>query len=183
MSTAAQPQRSHPLVVAYLADLERALSGADPQERVDTVAAVTEHLTDAFGADTRPDDDRVRAVLAELGPVERIAAVATPASSPQPPPGADAGRWVAPTVLAVAVVGLVLLPVAAWLSAILALVCLVVALLSLRRNPANRPLLRATVVVATLTLVAAAVMAATLLAASTSIEPSTPDVQPAVRQS
>jgi hypothetical protein len=35
-----------PLVEAYLADLDRALAGADPRERAETVAAVREHAAE-----------------------------------------------------------------------------------------------------------------------------------------
>ncbi|GGL15694.1 hypothetical protein ACFQGK_03100 [Cellulomonas gelida] len=39
----------HPLVQAYLADLDRALVGSDPREHQDTLDAVREHLEEALG--------------------------------------------------------------------------------------------------------------------------------------
>ena len=76
------PPDTHPLVVAYLADLERVLAGSDPQERADTLAAIREHIADAL--DGAPQDTATTmAVLADLGPVERIAATATPAAANQ----------------------------------------------------------------------------------------------------
>jgi hypothetical protein len=64
-----------PLVEAYLADLDRALQGAEPRERAETVAAVREHTREALLLHGS-DDETVRRVLHELGPVDSIAAVA-----------------------------------------------------------------------------------------------------------
>lgn len=157
---------SHPLVVAYLNDLERALSSADQQEHIDTIAAVREHLTDALGvdglgsdadADAGPTTEQVRAVLDELGSVEQIAASATPASAPstQPastPPGErkQEGGWAAPALLAVSIVSLVI-PL---FGAVLAIGCLVAAVVLLRGGAPRRNFLRATVAVSVVTLVA-----------------------------
>ena len=98
---------SDPLVAAYLSDLEWALSSADQQERVDTIAAVREHLTDALGgddADAEPTTDAVRTVLDELGSVEQIAASASPASAP---PASAPRRSFLQATVAVSIVGLV----------------------------------------------------------------------------
>ncbi|WP_020013505.1 HAAS signaling domain-containing protein [Promicromonospora sukumoe] len=75
-----------PLVEAYLADLDRALASADPRERAETMAAVREHANESLTLHGT-DDESARRVLAELGPVEAIAAEATPAT----PPAATAG--------------------------------------------------------------------------------------------
>ncbi|MGN7701591.1 HAAS signaling domain-containing protein [Cellulosimicrobium sp. 22601] len=79
-----------PLVEAYLADLDRALEGADPRERSETLAAVREHTREALAL-RGSDDDAVRHLLEELGPVDSIAAAAgTPAPAPASgPPLAD----------------------------------------------------------------------------------------------
>lgn len=151
---------SHPLVAAYLSDLERALSSADQQERIDTIAAVREHLTDALGGDDEPTTDEVRAVLDELGSVEQIAASATPASAPPtsapptPPAAASSatqrqeGGWAAPALLAASIVSLVL-PL---LGALLAVGCIVTAVVLLRSGAPRRPFLKATIAVSSVTL-------------------------------
>lgn len=106
----------HPLVQAYLDDLDRALLGADPAERADIVASVREHLGDAL-----PDaasDAQVRDALATLGPVEAIAAAAAVAGHTQPAPAAPIAPaaprprdTVAVALLACAVVSIALIPV------------------------------------------------------------------------
>ncbi|SKC45591.1 HAAS signaling domain-containing protein [Krasilnikoviella flava] len=76
-----------PLVEAYLDDLDRALTTADPRERAETLAAVREHAAESlarYGA----DDDSARRVLDELGPVDAIAAAATPAGTTTAAPAA-----------------------------------------------------------------------------------------------
>ena len=163
MTKAPHTGLSHPLVVAYVADLERALASADPQERLDTVTAVTEHLTDALGGDTlgidtEPTTAQVQAVLEELGSVEKIADAATPASAPHAsaPPASAApageqqrGSWTAPALLATAIVSLVL----PFLGAILAIGCIVAAAVLLRGGNPRRGPLRATIAVSIVTLV------------------------------
>ena len=72
-----------PLVEAYLADLDRALAGADPRERAETLAAVRDHATDALAVkDGESQAQAVMRVLTQLGPVDSIAASATPAPPP-----------------------------------------------------------------------------------------------------
>lgn len=179
MNQAPHAALSHPLVAAYLADLDRALASADAQERLDTVTAVTEHLTDALGGDAlgdnaEPSAERVRAVLDELGPVERIADAATPASaspaSSQAPPSSQTpasaqtpagdpdekrpGTWIAPALLATAIVSLVL-PL---LGGALAIGCIVTAVVLLRGEKQRRTLLIATIAVSSVTLVMTAVL-------------------------
>ncbi|MFD2793474.1 hypothetical protein ACFS27_07915 [Promicromonospora vindobonensis] len=94
------------LVEAYLADLDRALAAADPRERAETVAAVREHAAESL-ARHGTDDESARRVLDELGPVEAIAAEATPA----PAPAATAGKIQATDVL-LAVITVMLWPLA-----------------------------------------------------------------------
>jgi hypothetical protein len=146
---------THPLVAAYLSDLERALASADQQERIDTIAAVREHLTDALGgadadaeADAEPTTEQVRAVLDELGSVDQIAAAATPASAPLTEKKQEGG-WAAPALMAASIVSLVI-PL---YGAGLAIGCLVTALVLLRSAAPRRNFLHATVAVSIVTLV------------------------------
>lgn len=161
MNKAPRTGLTHPLVVAYLGDLDRALSSADPQERIDTVTAVTEHLTDALGGDAEPTTAQVQAALDELGTVEKIADAATPASASASASSASSadetqrGQWVAPALLATSIVSLVL-PL---LGALLAIGCLVAAIVLLRGDAPRRGLLRATIGVSIATLVFTALMA------------------------
>lgn len=181
MNKPPQTALSHPLVIAYLNDLDRALSSADPQERLDTIAAVSEHLTEALGDTTASSTEQVQMVLDELGAVERIALAATPAAvtlSGQ----AHGGRWTAPVILAASIVALVLLPFTVWLAVPLAFGCLVTAGLRLRGAAPGRQLLRAAAAVSVVTLLSAATMAATLLASSQSTTPSTPVVESVTSQ-
>lgn len=167
MNKAPRTGLSHPLVVAYLGDLDRALSSADPQERLDTVTAVTEHLTEALGGDAEPTTEQVQAVLDELGSVEQIAAASTPASaSASSASSADEtqrGQWVAPALLAASIVSL-LIP---FVGALLAIGCLVAAIVLLRGDAPRRGMLRATIGVSIATLVFTALMALGILAWTT----------------
>jgi len=153
MNTTPSTGLTHPLVAAYLSDLERALASADQQERIDTIAAVREHLTDALGgddADAEPTTDEVRAVLDELGSVEQIAASATPASTPPtlatstlPGEPKQEGGGAAPALLAASIVSLVI-PLLGGVSAI---GCLIAAVVLLRRGAPRRGFLQATVAI------------------------------------
>lgn len=121
-----------PLIEAYLADLDRALAAADPRERAETVAAVREHAAESLARyDT--DEESARRVLDELGPVETIAAEATPA----PAPAAPAGKIEATDVV-LAVLAIVIWP--------LAPVALVWAIMRLRSGVGNRALQWITIV-------------------------------------
>lgn len=144
---------AHPLVAAYLADLDRALQSADAQERIDTVTAVTEHLTDALDGEVEPTTAQVQAVLDELGPVERIAAASTPASaassSPTDADEPQRSEWAPPVLLGVAIVSLFI----PFVGALLAIVCLVAAIVLLRRETRRRGLLQGTIAVSIVTLV------------------------------
>jgi len=129
------PAREHPLVTAYLTDLERALVAADPRERQDTLDAVREHLTEALGPS--PSTADVTEVLADLGSVDVIAASVTPAgqtpavalagptpvpATAAPAPGPDAGAVVALVTAAFALLVMLLAPVVAIPFALAALV-------------------------------------------------------------
>lgn len=71
----------HPLVAAYLQDLDRALAGADDGERQDVLASVEEHIEEAMASGRHQDQD-VGGVLDRLGPVERIAREVTARGTP-----------------------------------------------------------------------------------------------------
>ncbi|KQR12221.1 hypothetical protein ASF78_13810 [Cellulomonas sp. Leaf334] len=74
-----------PLVAAYLADLYRRLSGADPAERADIVDSVREHIDVALDElEHEPTSDDVRRVLADLGTVDAVAAAWSPDAPPDP---------------------------------------------------------------------------------------------------
>ncbi len=166
MNTTPRNGLSHPLVAAYLNDLERALSSADQQERIDTITAVREHLTDALavddaqGGNTEATTEQVRAALDELGSVEQIASAATPASATvalaPPAEQKQEGGWAAPALLATSIVSLVL-PI---FGALLAIGCLVTAVVLLRGDAPRRGMLQATVAVSIVTLLITAVLLA-----------------------
>lgn len=126
-----------PLVEAYLADLDRALAGTDPRERAETVAAVREHAVESLARHGR-DDEAARRVIGELGPVEHIAAEATPA------PAAEAAK-VEVTDVVLAALALLVWP--------LAPVLLVWAIVRLRAGVGNRALQWTTVVLSALPVV------------------------------
>ncbi|WP_404384512.1 hypothetical protein LL946_02655 [Knoellia locipacati] len=65
------PAVTHPLVSAWLRDLELLLHGIDPGERAEVLAGVHEHL-DATLPPEASDDD-VRRTLAELGSPQSVA--------------------------------------------------------------------------------------------------------------
>ena len=65
------PAVTHPLVSAWLRDLELLLHGVEPGERAEVLAGVHEHLDASLGADATDDD--VRRTLAELGSPQSIA--------------------------------------------------------------------------------------------------------------
>ena len=103
------PRTTHPLVDAYLRDLELLLHGIEPGERAEVLAGVREHLDGSLAPGA--DDASVRAVLAELGPPQAIADEAY-AGRPGPlpaapqPPGPPA-RWQAVVATAINALGLV----------------------------------------------------------------------------
>jgi len=62
---------THPLVSAYLHDLELLLHGVDPGERAEVLAGVHEHLDASLAPGV--SDDEVRRSLAELGSPQSVA--------------------------------------------------------------------------------------------------------------
>jgi len=67
------PHTTHPLIAAYLAELERLLGDIDPGERAEVMSGVREHLDSALGNIPGVGDDEVRDALAELGPPQLVA--------------------------------------------------------------------------------------------------------------
>lgn len=177
----------HPLVQAYLADLDRALVGSDPREHQDTLDAVREHLEEALGEE--PTSDDVRRVLAGLGSVDAIAAGTTPVVAPPavtvlpaaPAPGrADPGALVALVASLVAVLTLFLSP---YVAIPLALVALVVAILRVRRPSGRSTLAWSALVVSGTTLVLSTVLGLLLIAVGdSSPEPGPVHSEPAAER-
>ena len=145
---------AHPLVRAYLQDLDRTLAGTE--DRAEVLDAVTEHITSAAAAlPGPPTTAQVQDILAGLGPVERIAAAGAPArdreegTAPQsvPPQRQADGAWLGTPSGIVALVSLILsvfllplfLPLAG-LSLVLAIIALV------RRRPRPRSALVITII-------------------------------------
>lgn len=75
---------SHPLVGAYLRDLEMLLHGIEPGERAEVLAGVHEHLEVSLGPDASDAD--VRHTLAELGSPQSVADEAYAGRPPLPMP-------------------------------------------------------------------------------------------------
>lgn len=87
-----------PLVTAYLADLDRALAGADPADRLEIVDAVREHI-DAGLAElgASPTQAEVAGVLRRLGTADDVAAAwAAGADRPANAPGWAGGVPIRP---------------------------------------------------------------------------------------
>jgi hypothetical protein len=101
---------SHPLVSAYLRDLELLLHGVEPGERNEVLAGVHEHL-DASLAPGASDDD-VRRSLAELGSPQSVADetyAGRPAPAPLAPPRLRPSPWLAHVACFINGAGLVFL--------------------------------------------------------------------------
>ena len=158
---------THPLVVAYLTDLDRVLAGTDPQERADTLAAIREHIEDALDG-AEQDTATTMAVLAGLGPVERIAATATPAShsAPPTPPTHGSHTWLPVVLLSCAAVSFILVFAVPWVAATVAVGTLVLAIMALRRGSDRAGLLRTSIVLSVGTIVVSALLVFFLLATS-----------------
>lgn len=166
MTTTRTAMNKHPLVEAYLADLDRALRGSDPRERAETLASITEHLDEALG--NAPSTDAVRRVLAELGPVDAIAASTTPA---EPHHAAQPPRWLPALSLAMAGASLALLLLNPFIALPLALAALVMGIVQLRSDASSRPLTWAAVAVSTATILGAVILAILLLSVSQDDDP------------
>ncbi|WP_066460307.1 HAAS signaling domain-containing protein [Sanguibacter suarezii] len=175
MNTSARD--THPLVVAYLADLDRALAGTDPQERTDTLASIREHIDEALDG-AEQDTATTMAVLASLGPVERIAATATPAPSSAPPTPAAHGShpWLPVVLLSCSVVAFILVFAVPWVATTVAVATLVLAIMALRRGSDRAGLLRTSIVLSIGAIVVSVLLMVFLLATS-SPEPVPGDVE------
>lgn len=173
------PSGAQPLVVAYLSDLELALAGTDPQEREDTLAAVREHIEDALDGSPR-DAATATAVLSGLGPVERIAATATPAVAPPTTPAdaASSSTWTSTALLTCAVVSFIGVFVFPSVAAPVAVGTIVGAAILLRRGHGRTGFLRSSIAFSFVTLLIAALLAAFLLSSS-SVDPIPSDPVPA----
>lgn len=64
---------THPLVAAYLRDLDSLLAGLGPGDRAEVLTGVREHIDSALEGRPTPGSREVQAVLAELGPPEAVA--------------------------------------------------------------------------------------------------------------
>lgn len=100
------PPVTHPMVGAYLNELDRLLAGIDPGERAEVLSGVREHLVGALAGRTAVTDEDVRGVLAELGPPQAVADEAyagrgTGAAPTGTRPSVMTRSWV-PVVVAVA---------------------------------------------------------------------------------
>ncbi len=146
----------HPLVRAYLGDLDRALTGSDAREHAETMAEITEHLDQSVPPES--DAVHVRRVLAELGPVESIAAVAQPA--PQQKPGVDPLALATVTAAGAAVVLLFLMP---FVAVPLAVIALVLGVVQLRTRRTSRTLAIVGVVLAAVPVVMVILLAVFLV--------------------
>lgn len=67
-----RPPETHPLVISYLDELRRLLSGIDDAERLEVVEGVREHI-DSSLEDTAATEADVRAALDEVGPAQAVA--------------------------------------------------------------------------------------------------------------
>ena len=158
----------HPMVEAYLADLDRALSASDPREHAETMSAVREHLTDAIAPDATTE--QVRRALDELGPVEAIAA-STTQSTPPPSPGRPGTDRLAISALIAAAAGMLLLVPLPFIGAPLALIALITGIAHLRTTRQGKPLAWTAVVISALTLAMLMLAIIFLLPVSTTTEP------------
>ncbi|MGB7979790.1 MAG: hypothetical protein WCF36_03230 [Candidatus Nanopelagicales bacterium] len=82
---------THPLVAAYLEELDRLLAGIDPGDRAEVMSGVREHLDTALPGSDPVSDDDVRAALDELGPPQAVADEAYAGRPPATPPPAPRG--------------------------------------------------------------------------------------------
>lgn len=108
------PAVTHPLISAYLRDLELLLDGIERGERAEVLAGVHEHLDGALTPGASDED--IRRVLADLGSPQSVADEAYAGRPPratavasQPRPGALSRSWV-PVVVGL-LLGLALLVV------------------------------------------------------------------------
>ncbi|MCQ1951480.1 hypothetical protein NNX28_16280 [Arthrobacter sp. zg-Y859] len=121
------------LLEAYFADLDRALIGADPRERAETVQAMREDAAEMLAQEGASEKTAERIVV-EFGPVEQVAAAATPAPAPGPGPTRS---WADIWLLVGSIAGFVY-----WMLPFIAIAMLIWAVLRMRRNTGNRILQR-----------------------------------------
>lgn len=141
---------------AYLNDLDRALTAADPRERQETLTEVGEQLHEAVAEDN--DGTQVRRTIQQLGSVDAIAAAATPAD-PQPPaapPGQPKDWFVIGTTIASGV-AMVTTVVFFPLAAIMALVTFVLGIVQLFTSKMGRMLPALSIMMSTFVLVLTAI--------------------------
>lgn len=128
------------LLEAYFADLDRALIGADAREHAETVQAMREHAAEMLSR-YGVSEQTAKRVIADFGPVEQVAAAATPApATPAPAAAAPAPArpWADIWLLVGSIVGVVY-----WVFPFIAIAMLVWAVVRLRRNTGNRALQKA----------------------------------------
>ncbi|MDO5503830.1 MAG: DUF1700 domain-containing protein [Actinomycetia bacterium] len=171
-SGAQKPAVRHPLVQAYLADLDRALTGSEERERAETLSAITEHLDQRLSHGA--DEAEVRRVLGELGSVDTIADTATPQAAVA---HEERSHPLAAIALASAVAAAVLLIVMPFVALPLAVLALTVGLIHLITRRPGRGMAVAGVILATATLLASIVLAFTLFATDSG-EPQSDPAQP-----
>ena len=121
------------LLEAYFADLDRALIGTDPREHAETVQAMREHATEMLTKHGVSEETTER-IIASFGPVEQVAASATPAPAPTLTP-TPARSWGDIWLLVGSVASLVF-----YVLPFIAIAILVWAIVRLRRNSGNRAL-------------------------------------------
>lgn len=172
------------LVSAYLADMERALRHADPGERDEVLAAVTEHIEQALAEKPQPISGAdVEDVLADLGPVDRVAAGldqdagrGTTARRPGARP-----RWAPAATVFVGALSLPLIVVNPVLAALAAVVAVTAGVVGSRsQDGSQRGLYRLGAALGIVSLVLLLVAALTLLASGSNppAEPSPPQPVP-----
>ncbi len=101
---------AHPLVSAYLRDLEMLLHGVEPGERAEVLAGVREHLDASLAPGA--SDDAVRRSLAELGSAHSVADEAyagRPPAAPVAPTRVRPSPWTAHVACFINGAGLVFL--------------------------------------------------------------------------
>lgn len=107
------PPVTHPMIGAYLQELELLLAGIEPGERAEVLSGVREHLDGALAGRSPIGDQDVLAVLAELGPAQLVAdeayagrAAGTVVAGPKP--GVMSRAWVPMLAAVLQVVGLLI---------------------------------------------------------------------------
>ena len=124
------------LLEAYFADLNRALIGADPRERAETVQAMREHAAEMLSRYGNSDQTAER-VITDFGPVEQIAE-ATTSAPPAPAPVSPHYSWVDIWLLVGSIVSLMF-----FVFPLFAIAVLVWAILRIRQHRGNRALQKA----------------------------------------